>query len=194
MKKLSFLVLALGIFAFIPTKSYALFDINAYAGTTFAGDYESADYDYNVQDWGYEYGFSMHYTGSVLPILLSYGIGPYIQYNNIATGVDGFSEDADLKRTTIGLDFYLMANIAIVHPFVRVSVALWEGLREETVDGEVLFEEDSDYFKSYLFGIGVGVNVFPLVMIYAEYLYNTATLNGDDIQSNSIHLGVRVGI
>ena len=87
-----------------------------------------------------------------------------------------------------------MAHLAIVHPFIRVSVGVWEGYTEQDYNGVTFVSGDPNYFGSYLFGVGVAFTVFPLISIYGEYLYNTADVDGDELKSNSFHIGLRLSI
>lgn len=177
MKKIRIIILILGIIAFIPASSYALFDIGAYGGYSFGGKVKTEGSD--VEPSGWEYGFIGHYNMTIFPMLLSFGIGAYFQLSPLK-----LNDDSSYSKKAVGLDGYLQLELPIlVHPYVRFSAAIWEDV-----------EGNAEYFKSYSLGGGLAFGIFGILQIYGEYLFNTAIQDGNNAIGNAVHLGLRIKI
>ena len=179
MKKIRILLI-IGLIAVAWTQSYAIIDIGAYGGYSFSGNLDAGVK--NVTLGGPEYGFIAHFNSTVIPIILSVGMGPYYQSSMLKYTLDG---SHDFNRKTLGIDFYAQLELPIIiHPFVRVAPTIWE-------------EADSkkQYFNGYLFGGGIAVTIFPMLQIYGEYLYNRAwVMKAGDTTGHAVHLGLRLNI
>ena len=172
------IILLFGILvALVPVKSYALIDIGAYGGYSFENKVKTSDGELKTQGFGF--GFIGHYNMTVIPMVLSIGIGPY--YEKFYLNYKWYSVKSDYDLQTVGLDVFAMLELPIVvHPFVRASVAVWEQT-----------QKNNDYFRSFSFGPGVGFDIL-ILQIYTEYLFNTSKQRGNDAYGHTINLGIRI--
>jgi hypothetical protein len=199
MKKISlFIALVVGIVAFTPTQSFALFDIGVYGGYSFAGEIDTAGESPNPT--GFSYGTVGHYNQSIFPFI-RLGIGFYTQKMNL--GYDLASEEVEYGRKIVGFDSYLQLDIPLIplHPYVKFAVALWE---EQTGDFE---DADQGVFDTYTLGFGAAFTFFPFLQVFGEYRYdyykqdiavsyNSTTekydMDEESAVGHAFHLGVRV--
>ncbi len=189
MKKLIVIFAAFTVLVFAPSASFAIVDLGVYGGYSFGGEIEVGNETYDVM--GPEYGFIGHINGSVIPMILSLGVGGFYQKSTLQYEAD--NKDFDLDRTMYGLDAIAMLELPIIiHPYLRGGIAINEKLELKIDDSSVSYEEK---FNSYYFGIGAAFTVFPMVQIFGEYLYNYSNQEDDStLKTNSIHIGARVNI
>ncbi len=209
MKRFSFFILLLGILVFIPSTSFALFDVGVYGGYSFLGKVKKDSTKDDVENYdlqGWEYGFIAHYNGKILPVFLSYGIGTFVQYAPLqANGVEYYPShvnnpteddkeetDVSYQKKQVGVDAYLQLNLLMLHPYVRIAWTVWEGVEGQNVDGAQIVDKKQEYFKTYLTGVGLAVGVLPLIQVYVEYLYVTGESANNEVTNNSVHLGARI--
>jgi len=184
MNRIRTLIVLLSLVAIIPATSYALVDIGAYGGYSFAGKLETTGED--VEPSGWEYGFIAHYNKTILPMILSFGFGAY--YQKSALNYDLLNKDYDFDKQSAGIDAYLQLELPIIiHPYGRVSATAWE-----KTGGDA--DSNTEYFKSYSAGAGIAMTIFPLLQLYGEYLYNFGEVDGKKTTGNSAHLGLRLNI
>ncbi|MEW6525771.1 MAG: outer membrane beta-barrel protein [Spirochaetota bacterium] len=174
----------------LPTASFAIVDFGMYGGYTFAGKIDSPDIS-NADTNGWQYGFIGHLNGSVIPMVLSMGIGGFYQKSPLSYTVAG--KDFDLTKTMYGIDAIVMLELPIlIHPYARAGIAINEKVEIKTPLGTW---SDEKKFNSYYGGIGAAFTVFPFVQIFGEYLYNYSKLEDDGkLKSNSINIGARLNI
>ncbi|MFC1669459.1 outer membrane beta-barrel protein [Spirochaetota bacterium] len=178
MKILRLLVFALALLALAPAKSYALFDLGVYGGITFDNKVNTSLGD--LKAYGSGFGFIGHYRTTLIPMVLSFGLGPY--YESFYLTYDEYSTDYDYKKQTVGLDVYAMLELPIfIHPYFRASVAIWDDLNGH-----------EEYFQSFAVGPGVGLNIAVIFQIYLEYLYSASWHDDKKSDGHTINLGVRV--
>lgn len=178
------------IIMLIPSSSYAIIDVGVYGGYTFAGSIDNPDID-NADTAGWQYGFLGHINGSVIPMILSVGIGGFYQISPMQFTVGG--KDFDITRTMYGIDTIAMLEIPIlIHPYVRAGIAINEKVEIKTPLGT---SSEEKKFNSYYVGLGAAFTVFPFVQVFGEYLYNYSRLDNDGtLKSNSINIGARLNI
>jgi hypothetical protein len=183
------IALVTAVLLVVPVSSYAIVDLGVYGGYTFSGEitYE----DISKDTTGYEYGVLGHLNGSVIPMVLSVGIGGFYQRAPLEYEADG--KNVETTKTAYGLDGIIMLELPIlIHPYVRGGVAIKEKL--ETKIGAIEYSESSS-FDSYYFGIGGALTIFPMVQLFGEYMYNTSKQEDDvELKSNSVHVGARLNI
>lgn len=174
----------------LPTASFAIVDFGAYGGYTFAGKIDKPTID-NADTNGWQYGFIGHLNGSVIPMILSMGVGGFYQKSPLSYTVAG--KDWDITKTMYGVDAIAMLELPIlIHPYVRAGIAINEKVEIKTPLGTL---SDEKKFNSYYFGLGAAFTVFPFVQVFGEYLYNYSKLEDDGkLQSNSINVGARLNI
>ena len=174
----------------LPTASFAIVDIGAYGGYTFAGKIDQPGID-NADTNGWQYGFIGHLNGSVIPMILSMGVGGFYQKSPLSYTVAG--KDFDLTKTMYGVDAIAMLELPIlIHPYVRAGIAINEKVEIKT---PCCTSSDEKKFNSYYGGLGVALTVFPFVQVFGEYLYNYSNIeNNGTLQSNSINIGARLNI
>ncbi|MCX8123032.1 MAG: porin family protein [Spirochaetes bacterium] len=174
----------------LPTASYAIVDFGMYGGYTFAGKIDNPTIS-NADTNGWQYGFIGHLNGSVIPMVLSMGIGGFYQKSPLQYTVAG--KDFDLTKTMYGIDAIVMLELPIlIHPYARAGIAINEKVELKTPLGTL---SDEKKFNSYYFGLGAAFTVFPFVQIFGEYLYNYSKLEDDGtLKSNSINVGARLNI
>lgn len=174
----------------LPTASFAIVDFGAYGGYTFAGKIDSPNLD-NYDTNGWQYGFIGHLNGSVIPMILSMGIGGF--YQKSPWEYDSPVGTFDVTKTMYGVDAIAMLELPIlIHPYVRAGIAINEKVEIKTPWGT---QSDEKKFNSYYFGLGAAFTVFPFVQVFGEYLYNYSKLEDDGkLQSNSINVGARLNI
>ncbi|MGQ9842181.1 MAG: outer membrane beta-barrel protein [Spirochaetota bacterium] len=176
--------------ALLPTASFAIVDVGGYGGYTFAGKIDNPTID-NADTNGWQYGFIGHLNGSVIPMILSMGLGGFYQKSPLSYTVAG--KDFDITKTMYGVDAMAMLELPIlIHPYVRVGLSINEKVEIKTPLGTW---SDEKKFNSYYFGLGAAFTVFPFVQVFGEYLYNYSKLEDDGkLQSNSINVGARLNI
>ncbi|MFW5860602.1 MAG: outer membrane beta-barrel protein [Spirochaetota bacterium] len=189
MKKLIVILAAFTVLVFAPSASFAIVDMGVYGGYSFGGEIEVENETYDVI--GPEYGFIGHVNGTVIPMVLSLGIGGFYQKSTLQYEVD--KKDFDLDKTIYGLDAIAMLELPIIiHPYLRGGIAINEKLDLKVNDSSVSYEKK---FNSYYFGIGAAFTVFPMVQVFGEYLYNYSKQEEDAVlKTNSVHIGARVNI
>ncbi len=190
MKKLIVIIAAFTVLVFVPSASFAIVDLGVYGGYSFGGEIEVENETYDVM--GPEYGFIGHLNGSVIPMILSLGIGGFYQKSTLQYEAD--NKDYDLDKTMYGLDAIAMLELPIlIHPYLRGGIAINEKL-DIDISG-VGSESYEKKFNSYYFGIGAAFTVFPMVQVFGEYLYNYSKQEEDAVlKTNSVHIGARVNI
>jgi hypothetical protein len=139
-------------------------------------------------------GLIGHYNMTV-PEFIQIGIGPYFEYGP-QTWERG-NEKRDYTTTALGLD--LCAKLRIteaekqrVHPYGRVSVAIWDHSKFGN-------SKSTNYFKSYSYGGGIDFTIYPIgtlfdIRLFGEYLRTTSKRFGKDIAGYAVNLGVRLNI
>lgn len=174
----------------LPTTSFAIVDLGMYGGYTFAGKFDAPNIS-NADTNGWQYGFIGHLNGSVIPMILSMGIGGFFQRSPLSYTVAG--NDFDLTKTMYGIDAIAMLELPIlIHPYARAGIAINEKVELKYPGGSW---SDEKKFNSYYFGLGAAFTVFPFVQVFGEYLYNYSKLEDDaTLKSNSINIGARLNI
>jgi hypothetical protein len=190
MKLTRTVILVLAVLCFIPASSYAIVDIGVYGGYSFAGKLEWDTIDKNVNGW--EYGVLGHINHTFLG-LLELGIGGYAQWAPLKYSVGG--KDYELTKSTYGIDGLALLDLPVfpLNPYVRGGIGVYEQVKVEApVVGS---ETKSEYFKSYYFGGGIALGIFPFVQIFGEYLYTRSKQeDGVTIKGNAVHMGARLNI
>ncbi len=193
MRKLRSVVLvALALLIFVPASSYAIVDFGVYGGYSFTGKIQADTVDKSTKGW--EYGFLGHLNGSVIPMVLSVGIGGFYQKAPLKYSVSG--TDFDLTKTAYGLDGIVMLELPIIiHPYVRGGIAINEKAKIEVSGPAAYSTSKSKKFNSYYVGLGAAFTIFPMIQLFGEYMYNTSKQEDNvDLTSNSIHVGARLSI
>ena len=185
--KLACLVVAMVI---VPSVSFAIVDFGAYGGYTFAGKIDSPTVD-DAETDGWQYGFIGHLNKSIIPMILSMGIGGFYQRSPLEYSDSG--KDYDLTKTMYGIDAIALLELPIlIHPYLRAGIAINEKIKVDTPSGTYT---DEKKFNSYYFGLGAAFTVFPFIQIFGEYLYNYSKQEHDStLHSNSINIGARLNI
>lgn len=188
MRFIKAVLLTCAVLLVLPASGYALLDLGAYGGYSFAGKIETDAG--NPKTSGPEWGAFAHYNTG-LPMLFTFGVGPFYQKTYLS--FDLGNNDYDATRSMLGLDVYLQLELPIlVHPFVRGGVAMKEWLKIEGGGGS---STKSEYFKSYYGGLGVALKVFPLVSLFGEYLYTRSKQeDGIVVKGNSVHAGAKLAL
>jgi hypothetical protein len=181
MKSIKLLLAALVVLMMLPVSGFALVDVGVYGGYSMATMENGSSSDVN----GYEYGVFGHYNTG-LPMLFSIGIGGFYQISNLTI------DEGDLDATRKAYGFDLMATLElpiIIHPFIRGGIAISESF---DIEGD----SNSESFESYYVGIGAGITIFPMIRIFAEYIYSTSELEGGDytLGGNAFHVGAMLSI
>lgn len=178
MKKIfTVMILAAGLFLFLPAQSFALADVSAYGGYMLKG---SIDEGSATEPKGYNYGIKAHYNTSLFP-MIELGIGAYYQNTKFKFDWTPGNEKKFL-RMSAGLDMNIIVNLPVLHPYGRFMYALWDDL-----------EGDVKRFKGYGIGAGVEFVMFPFIRVFGEYVYEK-TKHDYNFKSNSINLGIKVDI
>ncbi|MCP4133009.1 MAG: hypothetical protein GY754_18790 [bacterium] len=181
MKKFKIVVVVLAMLAFIPASSYAFFDAGVYGGYSFGKGIENT----TETAAGFEWGAIAHWNTSIIPLVLSFGLGGYFEMSYLSYDL-GAAGSIDLDRTAAGIDMYVQSELPIiVHPYVHGKAAAYEKLQVGTLAAE------TQYFKSYAVGVGVAVSLFiPLIQAFGQYDFNFDT--GSSTTGHAFHLGLRV--
>ncbi len=160
------------------TSAFAIADFGIYGGYSFAGSTSASDATIS----GPEYGVVAHYNSTIIPMVLSYGIGGYYQMANLTSTFSGFEKE--YNKDTAGIDLYLQLELPImIHPFAKASVAVYEKI-----------EDEKEYFKSYAFGGGLAITVAPFVQLTGDYMYTTSKSGNNTMNGHAAHLGARINL
>ena len=189
MKRLTLILAIFTVLVFVPSASFAIVDLGVYGGYSFGGEIEVENETYDVA--GPEYGFIGHVNGTVIPMILSVGIGGFYQKSTLEYEYN--NDTIDLDKTMYGIDAIVMLELPIlIHPYVRGGIAIKEEL-DFKVNGEGVTYDET--FSSYYVGLGAAFTIFPMVQVFGEYLYNYSTQEEDStMMTNSIHVGARLNI
>lgn len=186
MKSIKLIVAVLAVLVMIPASSYAIVDIGAYGGYSYA-NLDTGALQQNMPGW--EYGAFGH-LNTGLPMLFTIGLGGFYQVTNSTLDVAG-TGDVDVKRTMYGLDaiFILELPLLPVNPFARGGYAI----NEEFKIGEA--DPTEKKFNSYYVAAGIQYSVFPMTRLFVEYVYNYSKQEKDQkISSNAVHVGAMINI
>ena len=169
--------------ALAPASAFAIVDIAGYGGYT-TGEYQKVDYS------GPEYGAVGHLNYGI-PMLIDIGIGAFYQRTSYEIEQSGFKYKGD--RDIVGLDAIATLELPIiVHPYVRGGIAFRDQLKSDAGD------KLKDNFKTYHAGVGAGITIFPMLRLFAEYIYTSAELKKDsvkyEIYTHSVHAGVKLSL
>ncbi|HSV96456.1 MAG TPA: outer membrane beta-barrel protein [Spirochaetota bacterium] len=186
MKLTKAVLLVCAVMLLLPASGYALLDVGVYGGYSFAGKIETDTESMKTSGPGF--GVFGHYTTG-LPLMLSFGIGPFYQKTYLS--YDLANKEYEATRSMLGVDVFLQLELPIiVHPYVRVGIAVKEWLEIDDSSGS---STKSEYFKSYYGGPGVAFKVFPLVSIFGEYLYTRSKQeDGIVLKGSAVHAGAKL--
>jgi len=187
MKSIKIAVAMLAVLLMVPVSSYAIVDIGAYGGYSYANIDTGAKQD-DINGW--EYGAFGH-LNTGLPMLFTIGLGGFYQVNSSTLDVN--SEDVDVERVVYGLDamFTLELPLLPVNPFVRGGIAINESYEVKLPNSDA----EDEKFKSYFFALGAGYKVFPMTSLFLEYMYTISNRDNDvTISTHSVHLGAMINI
>lgn len=187
MKKVRIVVLLLGILAFVPATSYALFDIGVYGNYAYKGEIKSDTPNVNNPDpTGFSYGVIGHYNQGIFPFIRS-GIGLYSQYSKLSFSTG--SGDVEYGKKIVGIDLYLQLDIPLIplHPYVKFASGIWE---DYTGD---MSQASAEYFNTYQTGGGVALTFFPFLQFFGEYQYlYTKSVDEDKAIGHAVAMGLRL--
>lgn len=195
-------LLSLAIIALmIPSTTYAIVDASVYGGLSFSGNLDfpstsnfSTLTGFKLEDYatqGKQAGAIAHLNASVIPMILSIGIGGFYQRNIMTYTV--MHVDSTLTKDSYGLDVIIMSEAPIfIHPYIRGGIAIKEKADYKTPTETI---SSSKNFNSYYGAIGGAFTIFPFIQLFGEYQYNYSKLEtGGTFKTNSINAGVRVNI
>lgn len=191
--KLKRILIIMAIVAMAPTASFAIVDISAYGGYSFANDISITSLSSTSLKNGPEYGVFAHLNGGI-PMLFSAGIGLFYNVAPLKYSYAGVSYDA--KRVAYGFDLMGQLEMPIlIHPYIRAGWALKETLEIEISGGPVQTSTKSKYFGSTYLGLGAALTVAPFIRVFAEYLYTYSKQSSDiTVKGNAIHVGATLNL
>ena len=195
-------LLSLAIIALmLPSTSYAIIDASVYGGLSFSGNLDFPNYTnyqtitkFKLEDYatqGKQAGAIVHLNASVIPMILSLGLGGFYQRNILTYTI--MHNDYTLTKDSYGLDAILMIEAPIfIHPYIRGGIAIKEKADYKTPTETIT---SSKNFNSYYGAVGGAFTIFPFIQLFGEYQYNYSKLEtGGTFKTNSINAGVRVNI
>jgi|GEM_PF-556695 len=215
MKKFILSTVFAAMVAFVPTSSFAIFDIGVYGGYGFTSIPDASSTLAAFSDpGGWDYGAVAHINIKI-PFLMSFGFGAYYQgsyFDNIdfAKLNAGGTQFAIQSKDAVGLSFYAQLDlIPVVKPFIRITVAIWEGQKMGSIDATSFDSTPTvfDFFmKTYSIGPGLAFKI-GIIDIFVDYMFNFTLNFGDvinvgnasgvqlkDATSHTFHAGVRLNI
>jgi hypothetical protein len=172
----------------VPASSFALVDVGAYGGYSFAGELKTDSG--TVDTSGFLYGFNAHVNFDML-VFFQLGIGGFYQKSEFDYDMTG-GGDSSYDKTVVGVDLYAMLNIPMlpISPYVTFNSGIWEKVDDKYA------RASTDYFQTYSVGGGVALTILPIpaimsLSIFGEYLYNFGKDAGNDATGHQVRLGVR---
>jgi hypothetical protein len=188
MKK--FIILA--ILVLTPLSSFAIVDVEGYAGYNFLGKFSPSDGSGTVS--GMNLGARAHFTLDL--ILVNFGVGAFADYRPLSFN-DGNTK-VKMDRFSTGPDVFAKLDLPFIpiKPYLRGGMALYDKYQ---VDVQNTKTTDTYYFKGCYFGAGISYNLISLILVdiqlFGEYLYDISKLDGGQkLNSHRVNFGLTVAI